>query len=64
MINYIYELSKEHNCAIELYIGPDGAMTITVYGKHSMDHIIIGANWSEENIKDSINDTIRRACDD
>ena len=63
MINYIYELCKEHNCTIDLCIGPDGAMTITVCGKR-VDHTIIGVNWSEENIKDSINDTIRRACYD
>lgn len=42
---------------------PDNSMTITVYGKRA-DHIIIGANWSEENIKDCIKDTIRRACYD
>ena len=63
MINYIYELCKEHNCTIGLYIGHDGAMTITVCGK-CVDHTIIGVNWREENIKDSINDTIRRACYD
>lgn len=63
MINYIYELCKEHNCTIKLYICPDNSMTITVYGKRA-DHIIIGANWSEENIKDCIKDTIRRACYD
>ena len=63
MTNYIYEMCKEHNCTIDLFIGTDGAMTITVNGKHT-DHTIIGANWSEENIKNTINDTIRRACYD
>lgn len=63
MINYIYELCKEHGCAVELHIGADGAMSITVYGKR-IDHIIIGVNWSEDNVKDCINDVIRRACDD
>lgn len=63
MINYIYELCKEHDCAVELHIGADGAMSITVYGKR-IDHVIIGVNWSEDNIKDCINDVIRRACHD
>lgn len=63
MINYIYELCKEHNCTIDLYIGPDGVMTITVCNKH-IETIMIGAGWSEENIKLSINNTIRRACYD
>ena len=63
MINYIYELCKEHNCRIELCIGHDGSMTITVYGKHT-DCIMIGAGWDEESIKLSMNNTIRRACYD
>ena len=63
MIKYIYELCKEHNCVIDLHIGPDGAMAITVYGKHT-DCIMIGAKWDEEDIKLSINNTIRRACYD
>lgn len=63
MINYIYELCKEHNCRIELCVGPDGAMVITVYGKHKVC-IVIGAKWDEESIKLSINNTIRRACYD
>ena len=63
MINYIYELCKKHNCTIELRIGPDGAMTITVYGKRK-ECIMIGAEWDEETIKNCINDTIRRACYD
>lgn len=63
MINYIYEMCKKHHCTIQLYIGPDGAMTITVFGKHR-DHVTIGVDWSEETIKECINDTIRRACND
>ena len=63
MINYIYELCKEYNCSIGFHIDVDGAMSIYVYSKH-MDRIIIGANWSEENIKDCIKDVIRRVCDD
>lgn len=64
MINYIYELSKEHNCSIGLMVGPDGVMTITVYGKKCSDFIIIKADWDEKLIKDCINDTIRRTCYD
>ena len=63
MLKDIYELCKEHNCAIDLYIGSDGGMTITVFGKHK-DHLIIGADWNEETIKDCIKDTIRRACNE
>ena len=63
MINYIYELCKEHNCEIKLYIGPDNSMTITVYGKRA-DHLIISADCSEVAIKEYIKDTIRRACYD
>lgn len=63
MIEYIYEMCKEHNCNIDFSISPDGAMVIKVYGKRR-DFIVIGANWDEEIIKESINDTIRRACND
>lgn len=63
MINYIYDMCRKHNCAIDLCIGMDGSMKITVYGKH-MDYTIIKVDWSEENIKDCITDTIRRACND
>ena len=63
MIKDIYNMCKEHNCAIDLHIGQDGAMTITVFGKH-MDHLIIGADWNEETIKDCIKDTIRRTCNE
>ena len=63
MIKDIYELCKEHNCTIDLCIGSDGAMTITVFGKYT-DHLIIGADWNEETIKDCIKDTIRRACNE
>ena len=63
MINYIYELAKEHNCVIGLCVSPDNALKITVYGKFT-DYLIIGAYWDEELIKDSINDVIRRACYD
>ena len=48
---------------VDLRIGADGPMSVTVYGKR-MDHIIIGANWSEVYVKDRINDVIRRACYD
>ena len=63
MIKDIYNMCKEHKCTIDLCIGPDGAMTITVFGKRK-DHLIIGADWDAETIKDCIKDTIRRACDD
>lgn len=63
MVNYIYELCKVHDCMVDLRIGADGPMSVTVYGKRT-DHIIIGANWSEVYVKDRINDVIRRACYD
>ena len=63
MIKYIYDICKKHNCAIDFCIAPDGGMSIIVYGK-CKDHIIVRADWDEETIKESINDTIRRACYD
>lgn len=63
MIKDIYNMCKEHDCTINLCIGPDGAISITVFGKYT-DHLIIGADWNEETIKDCIKDTIRRACDE
>ena len=62
MLNYIYEMCKKHNCVINVYVGPDGAMTINVYGKRT-DFVVISANWDEETIKGCISDTIRRACE-
>ena len=62
MLNYIYEMCKKHNCVISVHVGPDGAMTINVYGKRT-DFVIIRANWDEETIKGCISDTIRRACE-
>lgn len=63
MIKDIYNMCKEHNCLIDLHIGQDGAIPITVFGKRK-DHLIIGADWNEETIKDCIKDTIRRACNE
>lgn len=61
MIKYIYDICKKKHCSVDLCIGPDGSMRITVFGRHT-DSLIIGANWSEETIKDCIEDTVRRAC--
>lgn len=63
MLNYIYELCKEHKCTCDLIIGPDGAMSVKVHGKCT-DFLIIRADWDEDIIKDCIKDTIRRACND
>ena len=64
MINYIYELCKEHDCAINLCIGVDGAMTITVFAKHR-DHISINAlSFSDDEIIEITKDVIRRAKDE
>ena len=63
MIKDIYNMCKEHNCSIDLHIGQDGAILITVFSK-CKDHLIIGADWNEETIKDCIKDTIRRACNE
>ena len=63
MIDYIYEKCKEHNCAISLNVGTDGAMTITVYGKCT-DYLTVEVTMNEELMKKCINDIIRRACYD
>lgn len=60
-IKYIYDLCERKHCSVDLCIGPDGSMRISVFGRHT-DFLIIGANWSEEAIMDSIEDTVRRAC--
>lgn len=59
-INNIFNLCKEHNCAIDICIGVDGAMTFTVYGKRN-DFVTIGVDWSEDLIKGALKDCIRRA---
>ena len=62
-IQYIYEKCKEHKCTIDLRIDVDGVLIINVFSKHG-DSIIIRADWEEETIKETINDVIRRACND
>lgn len=60
IIKAIGNLAKEENVLIELKIGPDGAMSILVYGNGSRDLTIVCWEWSEETIMDAIRDTIRR----
>lgn len=59
-LTYAVELCKENNCTVGFNVGPDEALTITVYGKRK-EFTSISAYWSMETIKNTIKDTIRRA---
>lgn len=64
MIKYIYEICKQHNCSIVLNTGPDGVMSVTVFGKsHDFLFLIIRADWEEETIKECIEDVVGRVCE-
>ena len=62
MIKYIYELCKKRHCSVDLRIGADSDVQITVVGKRC-EFLMIGANWSEDAIKECIDDAVRRASD-
>ena len=64
MIKKLAELAKEEGVVLDYYIGPDNAMTITVFAKHR-DHLVINAlSFSDDEIIEITKDVIRRAKDD
>ena len=64
MIKKLAELVKEEGIALDYYIGPDNAMTITVFAEHR-DCIVINAlSFSDDEIIEITKDVIRRAKDD
>lgn len=60
ILDVIANLAKEENVVIELKIGPDKAMSITVYGIRK-EWLTIGADWENSTILQAVKDTIRRA---
>ena len=61
MIKKLSELAKEEDVVLDYYIGPDNAMTITVFAEHR-DFIIVNAlSFSDDEIIELTKDVIRRA---
>ena len=61
MIKKLAELAKEEGVVLDYYIGPDNAMTISVFAKHR-DHININSlSFSDDEIIAITKDVIRRA---
>lgn len=64
MIKKLAELAKEEGVVLDYYIGPDNAMTITVFAKHR-DYIVINPlSFSDDEIIEFTKDVIRRAKND
>lgn len=64
MIKKLAILAEEEGVILDYYIGPDNAMTITVFAKHR-DHIIINSlSFSDDEIIELTKDVIRRAKND
>ena len=64
MIKKLAKLSEEENVVLDYYIGPDNAMTITVFAKHR-DFINFNAlSFSDDDIIAFTKDLIRRAKND
>ena len=64
MIKKLSELAKEEGVVLDYQIGPDSAMTITVFAK-LRDFITINASsFSDDEIIEITKDIIRRAKDD
>ena len=64
MIKKIAELSKEENVVLDYYIGPDNAITITVFAKHREFISINALSFSDDEIIEITKDVIRRAKND
>ena len=61
MIKKLAELAKEESVVFNYCIGPDNAMSITVFGK-CRDFIIINpSSFSDDDIIEITKDVIRRA---
>ena len=64
MIKKLAELAKEEGVVLDYYIGPDNAMTITVFAEHSDQLFINPFSFSDDEIIEFTKDVIRRAKDD
>ena len=64
MIKKLTELAKEEGVVLDYYIGPDNAMTITVFAEHRDNIIVNPLSFSDDEIIELTKDVIRRAKDD
>ena len=64
MIKKLAELAKEEGVVLDYYIGPDNAMTITVFAKFQDFVNINPSSFSDDEIIELTKDVIRRAKDD
>ena len=64
MIKKLTELAKEENVVLDYYIGPDNAITITVFAKHREFISINASSFSDDEIIEITKDVIRRAKND
>lgn len=64
MIKKLTELAKEENVVLDYYIGPDNAITITVFANHREFISINALSFSDDDIIEITKDTIRRAKND
>lgn len=64
MIKKLAELSKEEGVVLDYYIGPDNAMTITVFAEHREYLSINSLQFSDYEIIEITKNVIRRAKND
>lgn len=64
MIEKLTELAKEENVVLDYYIGPDNAITITVFAKHREFISINALSFSDDEIIEITKGVIRRAKND
>ena len=64
MIKKLTELAKEENVVLDYYIGPDNAITITVFAKYREFISINASSFSDDEIIEITKDVIRRAKND
>lgn len=64
MIKKLAELAKEENVVLDYYIGPDNAMTITVFAEHREYLSINSLSFSDDEIIEITKNVIRRAKND
>lgn len=64
MIKKLAELAKEEGVVLDYYIGPDTAMTITVFAEHIEYLSINSLSFSDDEIIEITKNVIRRAKND